>query len=62
LPTAIYRGVDVQYSTRKGVTFKRTTGPRELTKALRALDGATLPQLLQRLGPVLDAASAELSP
>jgi hypothetical protein len=55
------RGVDVRYSVSKGVTFKRTTGPRELTKALRALDGATLPQLLQRLGPVLDAASAELS-
>jgi hypothetical protein len=56
-----FRGVEVRYSPSKGVKFKRTTGPRELTKALQALDGATMPQLLQGLGPALDAASAELS-
>jgi hypothetical protein len=58
---SIFRGVEVRYSPRKGVKLRRTTGPRELTKALQALDGATLPQLLQGLGPALDAASAALS-
>lgn len=57
-----FRGVEVRYSPSKGVKFKRTTGPRELTKALQGLDGATVPQLLQGLGPARDVASAALAP